>query len=81
MTKKEAPKGDFTSTKGIENNGSSSGETTPEITARTRQSLEEYSANMQDDKDQQIEMMNEQFTNQQQELMALREALRNSLEE
>jgi hypothetical protein len=84
LTKKEAPKGDFTSTRGIdgiEGSGSSGGESTPEITARTRESLTGNSGNTQDEKDQLMEMMNEHFTHQQQELMVLREALRYSQEE
>ncbi len=72
LTKKEAPKGDFTSTKGIDGSGSSGGDSTPEITVRTRESLEGNSGNMQDEKEQLMEMMNDQ----QQELLALREALR-----
>jgi hypothetical protein len=74
LTKKEAPKGDFTSTRGIEGidgSGSSGGESTPEIRARTRESLTGNSGNTQDEKDQLMELMSEQFTNQQQELMAL----------
>jgi hypothetical protein len=84
LTKKEAPKGDFASTKGIETidgSGSSGGESTPEIRARTRESLTGNSGDTQDEKDQLLELMNEQFTNQQQELMALKEALRYSEEE
>ena len=84
LTKKEAPKGDFASTKGIETidgSGSSGGESTPEIRARTRESLTGNSGDTQDEKDQLLELMSEQFTNQQQELMALKEALRYSEEE
>ncbi len=77
FTKKEAPKGDFTSTRGIDGSGSSGGDSTPEITVRTRKSLEENSGNTQDDKEQLMEIMNDQ----QQELLALREALRYSQEE
>ncbi len=76
LTKKEAPKGDFTSTrgiKGIDDSGSSGGESTPEIRARTRESLTGNSGDTQDEKDQLMELMSEQFTNQQQELMALKE--------
>ena len=83
LIKKEAPKGDFTSTKGIEGidgSGSSGGESTPEIRARTRESLTGNSGDTQDEKDQLMELMSEQFTNQQQELMALKEALRYSQE-
>jgi hypothetical protein len=61
--------------------GTRGGHSTPEITARTRESLEGNSVNMQDKKDQLMEMMSEQFTNQQQERLALREALRYSQEE
>ena len=39
------------------------------------------SGDTQDEKDQLMELMSEQFTNQQQELMALKEALRYSQEE
>ena len=77
LTKKEAPKGDFTSTRGIDGIESSGGDSTPEITARKRESLEGNSGNMQDEKEQLMEMMNDQ----QQELLALREALRYSQEE
>jgi hypothetical protein len=84
LTKKEAPKGDFTSTKGIdgiEGSGSSGGESTPEVKARTIESLGGNSENKQGEKDQLMEMMCEEFINQQQELMALREALRYNQEE
>ena len=75
LNKKEAPKGDFTSTRGIEGidgSESSGGESTPEIRARTRESLTGNSGDTQDEKDQLMELMSEQFTNQQQELMALK---------
>jgi hypothetical protein len=55
LTKKEARKGDKTSTRridGIEGSGSSGGESTPEIKARTRESLTGNSGNTQDEKDQ-----------------------------
>ena len=77
LTKKEAPKGDFTSTRVIDGIESSGGDSTPEITVRTRKSLEGNSGNMQDEKEQLMEIMNDQ----QQELLALREALRYSQEE
>jgi hypothetical protein len=80
LNKKEASKSDFTSTRGIEGidgSESSGGESTPEIRARTRVSLEGNSGKMQDEKEQLMEMMNDQ----QQELLALREALKYSQEE
>ncbi len=81
-TKKEPLKGDFLTTiREIESCGASSGDSTPEISARTRQSLEEYSASKQDDKDKRIEMMTEHFTQQQKELKELKEALRESQEQ
>ncbi len=84
LNKKEAPKGDFTSTRGIEGiegSGSSGGESTPEIRARTRESLTGNSGDTFDENDALMELMNEKFTNQQQELMELKEALRYSQEE
>jgi hypothetical protein len=67
LTKKEAPKGDFTSTRGIdgiEGSGSSGGESTPEIKARRRESLAGNSGNVQDEKDQLMKMMSEQYEHQ-----------------
>jgi hypothetical protein len=81
-TRKEPPKGDSSTTiRKIESYGASIGDSTPEISARTRQSLEEHTADKQDDKDKQIEMMNEHFTQQQKELEELKEALTYSQEQ
>ncbi len=77
----EPLKGDLTTIREIESYGASSGDSTPEISARTRQSLEEYSASKQDDKYKRIEMMTERFTQQQKELEELKEALRESQEQ
>jgi hypothetical protein len=54
-TRKEPPKGDSTTITEIESYGASIGDSTPEISARTRQSLEKYTADKQDDKDKHIE--------------------------
>ena len=54
LTKKEQPKSDNANSKESANNESSSGETTPEIEARSRRSLTEISEGNEDEKDKQI---------------------------
>ena len=65
LTKKEQPKGDNTTGKEITNSEASSGLTTPEIIARSRKSLEGLSLGNDEEKDQQMEYMTEQFLQQQ----------------
>ena len=81
LVKKEQPKGDNTNAKEITTSDDSSGLTTPEIMARSRKSLEGLSMGNNEDKDQQIELMNEHVMRQQRELKDLREALRESHEQ
>ena len=54
----------------------SRGLTTPEIIARSRKSLEGLSMGNDDDRDQQMEYMTEQNSQQQRELEDLKEALK-----
>ncbi len=81
VTKKEQPKGDNANGKEITNSETSSGETTPEIVARSRRSLTGISEGNEDEKDQQIEMMELRFMQQQRELEELKEALKESQEQ
>ena len=81
LTKKEQPKGDNTTGKEITNSEASSGLTTPEIIARSRKSLEGLSLGNDEEKDQQMEYMTEQFLQQQRELEDLKEALKESQEQ
>ena len=81
LTKKEQPKSENANGKDTANNESRSGETTPEIAARSRKSLTGIPEENEDEKDQQIELMNEHVMQQQKELQDLREALRESQEE
>ena len=82
LTKKEQPKSENVNGKDTANNESRSGETTPEIAARSRKSLTGIPEDNEDEKDQQIELMNDEHVMQQQkELQDLREALRESQEE
>jgi hypothetical protein len=74
LTKKEQPKGDNTNGKEITNSEASSGLTTPEIMARSRKSLEGITMVNDEEKDQQMELMTEQFIQQQRELEDLTEA-------
>jgi hypothetical protein len=81
LTKKEQPIGDNTNGKEITNGEASSGLTTPEIMARPRKSLEGITMGNDEEKDQQIELMTEQFIQQQRELEDLKEALKESQEQ
>jgi hypothetical protein len=58
-----------------------SGTTTPEIEARPRQSLAEYSSTNEEGKDREIEMMTDHFYIQQRKFEELEEALRESQEQ
>ena len=83
LIKKEQPKGDNANTKEITNSDASSGLTTPEIMARSRKSLEVEGSSMgnEEDRDQQMEYMTEQNSQQQRELQDLKEALKESQEQ
>ncbi len=81
LIKKEQPKGDNANAKEITNSDASSGLTTPEIIARSRKSLEGLSMGNDDDRDQQMEYMTEQNSQQQRELEDLKEALKESQEQ
>jgi hypothetical protein len=81
LTKKEEPKGDNTNGKEIKNSEASSGLTTPEIMARSRKSLEGISMGNDEKKDQQMELMTEQFMQQQRELEDLKKAPKESQEQ
>ena len=81
LTKKKQPKGDNTNGKEITNGEASSGLTTPEIMARSRKSLEGITMGNDEEKDQQMELMTEQFIQQQRELEDLKEALKESQEQ
>ena len=81
LTKKEQPKGENANGKEITNSEASSGLTTPETMARSRKSLEGISTGNDEDKDQQMELMTEQFMQQQRELEELKEALKESQEQ
>ena len=63
LTKKEQPKSDNANGKDSANNEPRSGETTPEIAARSRKSLTGIPEDKEDEKDQQIELMNEHDNN------------------
>ncbi len=78
LTEKEQPKGDNTNGKEITNSEASSGLSTPEIMARSRKSLEGVLLGNEEEKDQQMEYMTEQFIQQQRELEELKEALKES---
>ena len=78
LTKKEQPKGDNANGKEITNSETSSGFTSPEIMARSRKSLEEVLLGNDEEKDQQMEYMTEQFIQQQRELEELKKALKES---
>jgi hypothetical protein len=75
---KEKPKGDNANSKEITHSDINSGITTPEIMARSRQSLTGFTENNEDEKDQKIELMTEHFMQQQEEL---KEALKESQEQ
>jgi hypothetical protein len=81
LTKKEQPKGDNTNGKEITNGEASSGLTTLEIMARSRKSLERITMGNDEEKDQQMELMTEQFIQQQREVEELKEALKESQEQ
>ncbi len=81
LVKKEQPKGDNTNAKEITASDASSGLTTPEIMARSRKSLEGLSMVNEEDRDQQMEYMTEQNSQQQRELQDLKEALKESQEQ
>ena len=81
LTKKEQPKGDNANAKEITNSEASSGLTTPEIIARSRKSLEGLSLGNDDERDQQMDYITEQYSKQQRELGDLKEALRESQEQ
>ena len=81
LVKKEQPKGDNTNAKEITTSDTSSGLTTPEIMARSRKSLEGSSMGNEEDRDQQMEYMTEQYSQQQRELQDLKEALKESQEQ
>jgi hypothetical protein len=68
LTKKEPPKSDNANSKESANNESSSGETTPDVMARSRRSLTGISEGNEEEKDQQIEMMELYVMQQQREL-------------
>ena len=77
LTKKDQPKSDLTSNKEGESSTNGGG-STPEIALRSRQSLGEYAGNREDGNEQGMERMNEQFLQQERELLELKEALRES---
>ena len=81
LTKKEQPKGDNANAKEITNSEASSGLTTPEIIARSRKSLEGLSLGNDDERDQQMDYITEQYSQQQKELEELKEALKESQEQ
>ena len=81
LIKKEQTKSDIANSKDSANNEPRGGETTPEIAARSRKSLDGIPEDNEYEKDQQIELMNEHVMQQQRELENLREALRESQEE
>ncbi len=81
LVKKEQPKGDNTNAKEITTSDASSGLTMPEIMARSRKSLEGSSMENEEDRDQQMEYMTEQNSQQQRELQDLKEALKESQEQ
>ena len=81
LTKKEQPKGENANAKEITNSEASSGLTTPEIIARSRKSLEGLSLGNDDERDQQMDYITEQYSQQQKELEELKEALKESQEQ
>jgi hypothetical protein len=81
LSKNEQPKGEVAAIKEIESSTTNSGSSTPEISARSRQSLGEYSANKDDENEQQVDQMHELFMLQQKEMEDLKEALRESQEQ
>ena len=68
LTKKELTKSDNANSKDSANNEPRGGETTPEIAARSRKSLDGIPEDNEYEKDQQIELMNEHVMQQQREL-------------
>jgi hypothetical protein len=78
LTKKDQPESDLTANKEGERSTTNGGSGTPEITARSRQSLGEYSGNREDGNEQEMKRMNEQFLQQDRELFELKAALRES---
>ena len=62
LTKKEQPKGDNANAKEITNSEASSGLTTPEIIARSRKSLEGLSLGNDEERDQQLDYITEQYS-------------------
>jgi hypothetical protein len=78
LTKKDQPKSDLITNKEGESPTTNSGGRTPEITARSRQSLSEYTGNREDVNKQEMDRMNEQFLQQEKELIELKGALRES---
>jgi hypothetical protein len=81
LTKKDQPKSDLTGNKEGESSTTNGGSGTPEITARSRQSLSEYSGNRENGNEQETERVNELFLQQEKELIELKEALRESQNE
>ena len=77
LTKKDPSKNDLTSNRESESSTNSGG-STPEITARSRLSLGEHAGNREGGNEQEMERMNEQFLQQERELLELKEALRES---
>ena len=77
LTKKDPSKNDLTSNRESESSTNGGG-STPEITARSRLSLGEHAGNREGGNEQEMERMNEQFLQQERELLELKEALRES---
>jgi hypothetical protein len=81
LTKKDQPKSDLNGNKEGESSPTNGGNGTLEITARSRQSLSEYSGNREGGNEQEMERVNELFLQQEKELIELKEALRESQNE